>query len=67
MHYWHGSKLLWADIMVAWGLTRRLMKGETLTRREHKQVREIYFICYIYYVLKCLYSHAITYVHYYVC
>lgn len=38
-HYWHGTKLLWANVKVAWGLSRRLMKGETLSRREHKQVR----------------------------
>ena len=47
IHYWHGSKLLWADIKVAWGLTRRLMKGETLTRREHKQVRAIHVTIYV--------------------
>ena len=35
LHYWHGSKLLAADIRVASKLFGRLLVGRTLSRREH--------------------------------
>jgi len=34
-HYWHGSKLLAADIRVAWKLLGRVVAGRSLSRREH--------------------------------
>ena len=34
-HYWHGSKLLAADTRIATRLMVRLVKGKTLSRREH--------------------------------
>lgn len=39
MHYVHGTRLLIADIRIAVGLLWRMLKGESLTRRERKQVR----------------------------
>jgi len=35
LHYWHGSKLLAADIRVAWKLLGRVVAGRSLSRREH--------------------------------
>ena len=35
VHYWHGSKLLVADVKIACKLIGQLGRGRTLTRREH--------------------------------
>jgi LETM1 and EF-hand domain-containing protein 1, mitochondrial len=40
-HYWHGTKLLASDIRISSRLLASLLKGKTLTRREHRQVRSI--------------------------
>ncbi|XP_055336847.1 mitochondrial proton/calcium exchanger protein-like [Paramacrobiotus metropolitanus] len=37
-HYWHGFKLLAAETRISWGLLRKLLRGESLSRREHKQL-----------------------------
>ncbi len=42
-HYKMGFKLLWADTRIAWGLFRQILRGESLTRREHRQVRGVLF------------------------
>ena len=36
LHYWHGSKLLYADIRIASKLLKRIVFGRSLSRREHK-------------------------------
>jgi len=36
LHYWHGSKLLYADTRIAAKLLKRIFVGRTLSRREHK-------------------------------
>ena len=36
LHYWHGSKLLYADIRIASKLLKRIIFGRSLSRREHK-------------------------------
>lgn len=38
-HYWHGSKLLAKEARISARLTRRLMLGYNLTRREHRQLK----------------------------
>ena len=40
IHFWHGCKLLWIDMKVAYGLCKRLLRGKKLSRREHKPVSE---------------------------
>lgn len=37
-HYYHGFRLLAAETRISWGLLRKLSRGESLSRREHKQV-----------------------------
>ena len=37
-HYWHGSKLLVSDVRIASKLQWKILHGETLTRRERRQV-----------------------------
>jgi LETM1 and EF-hand domain-containing protein 1, mitochondrial len=41
-HYWHGSKLLAKEVRISARLQRKILQGETLTRRERRQVRGIY-------------------------
>ena len=41
-HYWHGSKLLAKEVRISARLQRKILQGETLTRRERRQVRSIY-------------------------
>ncbi|GJJ12433.1 hypothetical protein Clacol_006675 [Clathrus columnatus] len=36
-HYWHGSKLLVSEVRISARLQRKLLHGETLTRRELKE------------------------------
>lgn len=36
-HYKMGFKLLWADVRISFRLLRKVLKGGTLTRREHRQ------------------------------
>jgi LETM1 and EF-hand domain-containing protein 1 len=38
-HYWHGSKLLAKEVRISTRLQRKILQGETLTRRERRQVR----------------------------
>ena len=40
-HYWHGSKLLAKEVRISTRLQRKILQGETLTRRERRQVRRI--------------------------
>ena len=37
-HYWHGLKLLGAETKISSRLLVKLLKGQKLTRREHRQV-----------------------------
>ncbi|KAL7570035.1 hypothetical protein ACA910_017075 [Epithemia clementina (nom. ined.)] len=37
-HYWVGTKLLWADIRTARDLLNKTLRGNSLTRRERKQL-----------------------------
>jgi LETM1 and EF-hand domain-containing protein 1, mitochondrial len=41
-HYWHGSKLLAKEVRISARLQRKILQGETLTRRERRQVRSSY-------------------------
>ncbi len=36
--YWTGLKLLKAEFKIAWKIVRRLLHGDTLTRREKQQL-----------------------------
>ncbi|KXS18913.1 LETM1-domain-containing protein [Gonapodya prolifera JEL478] len=38
VHYWHGTKLLGAEIKISSRLLLKLLRGGGLTRREHKQL-----------------------------
>ncbi|KAI9446733.1 LETM1-domain-containing protein [Lactarius indigo] len=38
-HYWHGSKLLATEVRISARLQRKILQGETLTRRERRQLR----------------------------
>lgn len=38
-HYWHGSKLLGAEVRISSRLVWKILHGETLTRRERRQLR----------------------------
>lgn len=37
-HYWHGSKLLVSEVRISARLQWKILQGETLTRRERRQV-----------------------------
>lgn len=37
-HYWVGTKLLGKDVSIAWRLIKRVLQGNTLTRRERQQL-----------------------------
>lgn len=41
-HYWQGSKLLAKEVRISARLQRKILQGETLTRRERRQVCSIY-------------------------
>jgi LETM1 and EF-hand domain-containing protein 1, mitochondrial len=43
-HYWHGSKLLVSEVRISTRLQWKILHGESLTRRERRQVR-IWFLC----------------------
>lgn len=45
-HYWHGSKLLVSDVRIASKLQWKILHGETLTRRERRQVCDVFIIRY---------------------
>lgn len=50
-HYWHGTKLLVSEVRISARLQRKLLHGETLTRRERRQVCYFCFdnsYCYVY-------------------
>ncbi|CAF0840856.1 unnamed protein product [Brachionus calyciflorus] len=36
-HYYDGFKLLYFETKIAWGLMKKVLRGETLTRRERRQ------------------------------
>jgi LETM1 and EF-hand domain-containing protein 1 len=38
-HYWHGSKLLVSEVRIGARLQWKILQGESLTRRERRQVR----------------------------
>ena len=38
-HYWHGSKLLVSEVRISSRLQWKILQGETLTRRERRQVK----------------------------
>ena len=38
-HYWHGTKLLVSEVRISARLQWKILHGETLTRRERRQVR----------------------------
>lgn len=37
-HYWFGSKLLWAEIKMAYNILKRVLQGSAMTRRERLQL-----------------------------
>ncbi|EFJ11458.1 hypothetical protein SELMODRAFT_41218, partial [Selaginella moellendorffii] len=37
-HYWLGTKLLWVDVRISSRLLLKLLRGQTLSRRERKQL-----------------------------
>ena len=37
-HYWHGTKLLAKEVSISARLQKKILQGETLTRRERRQV-----------------------------
>ncbi|KAJ3094610.1 hypothetical protein HDU97_007872 [Phlyctochytrium planicorne] len=39
LHYWHGLKLLGAEVSISSRLVMKLLRGHTLTRRENRQLR----------------------------
>jgi LETM1 and EF-hand domain-containing protein 1 len=41
-HYWHGSKLLVSDVRIASKMQWKILHGETLTRRERRQVCNLF-------------------------
>jgi hypothetical protein len=41
VHYYTGSKLLWADVKIAGSLFKRMVQGRTLTRREHSLFKRV--------------------------
>lgn len=40
-HYWHGTKLLVSEVRISSRLQWKILHGETLTRRERRQVCRI--------------------------
>ncbi len=38
LHYWHGSKLLWAETKISSRLLIKVLYGTQLSRREYRQV-----------------------------
>lgn len=42
-HYADGFKLLYFETKIAYGLLKKVLRGETLTRRERRQVNIIYY------------------------
>lgn len=41
-HYWHGTKLLVSEVRISSRLQWKILQGETLTRRERRQVMLTY-------------------------
>ncbi|CAG8450501.1 5301_t:CDS:2 [Acaulospora morrowiae] len=39
IHYWHGTKLFGLEIKISTKLLYKLLKGQKLTRREHRQLK----------------------------
>jgi len=49
-HYWHGSKLLVSEVRISARLQWKILHGESLTRRERRQVRlEVWLLSIIWY------------------
>jgi LETM1 and EF-hand domain-containing protein 1, mitochondrial len=44
-HYWHGSKLLVSEVRISARLQWKILHGESLTRRERRQVGEEGLVC----------------------
>ena len=44
-HYWNGTKLLVSEVRISSRLQWKILQGETLTRRERRQVRFILKSC----------------------
>ncbi|CAG7830387.1 unnamed protein product [Allacma fusca] len=38
LHYYHGFRLLFIDIRIAFGLVKQILNGKSLSRREHRQL-----------------------------
>lgn len=47
-HYYHGFKLLWIDTTIAGRMLWRVLNGNTLSRRERRQVRHKRHICFMF-------------------
>jgi hypothetical protein len=47
-HYWHGTKLLVSEVRIASKLQWKILHGETLTRRERRQVCVLSFLLSVY-------------------
>lgn len=45
-HYYHGFRLLFVDINISRKLAMKALRGETLTRREHRLVSLHWWVCY---------------------
>ena len=48
-HYWHGTKLLVSEVRIASKLQWKILHGETLTRRERRQVCALVTSLYLIY------------------
>lgn len=44
-HYYHGFRLLWIDTKIAARMLWRILHGNTLSRRERRQVQSKYQVC----------------------
>lgn len=55
-HYWHGSKLLVSEVRISSRLQWKILQGETLTRRERRQVTHRLAFVNITFSLTPLYS-----------
>lgn len=47
-HYWHGSKLLVSEARISSRLQWKILHGDTLTRRERRQVRFLLYLCFLF-------------------
>lgn len=47
-HYWHGSKLLVSEVRISGRLQWKILQGDSLTRRERRQVCIVGYLCKIF-------------------